>query len=306
MTNRLKFIGINTAGSAVRKVFPLWMEILGQDLDLDTVDIPLGAPAAKFRRAVEEIRDDPNVLGATITGHKTAIYETSKDLFAQISWPAQRLGEISVIVPGKEGLSGSVIEVESIGRTLVELGNEGQAITSDDADLVIYGAGGTASSLIACLTAEEWPAAARPRRTHVIDTDLTRLEHAKHLATSGDRPLIIETHRTTGSHDLSTLLPLPEGSLIVNATGLGKDRPGSPVIHPAPWPKKAQVWDLNYRGDLMFIDDAKTADPALGLHIIDGWQLFINGWAEGLSKIFDRTVDTPTRQEMSAAARAIR
>ena len=64
------------------------------------------------------------------------------------------------------------------------------------------------------------------------------------------------SHIGSGPWDqlISTAQP---ASLIVNATGLGKDRPGSPASRQVRFPASSVVWDLNYRGDLRFLDLAR-------------------------------------------------
>src|SRR5690606_41994251 len=44
------------------------------------------------------------------------------------------------------------------------------------------------------------------------------------------------------------LAEAPAGSLVVNASGLGKDRPGSPLPDDAVLPEGAFAWEFNYRG----------------------------------------------------------
>ena len=51
---------------------------------------------------------------------------------------------------------------------------------------------------------------------------------------------------------------LKPGSLVINATGLGKDAPGSPLTDAARFPEGGIAWDLNYRGDLVFLDQARA------------------------------------------------
>ena len=53
---------------------------------------------------------------------------------------------------------------------------------------------------------------------------------------------------------------LPAGSMVVNATGLGKDRPGSPLTDAARFPRDGIAWDFNYRGDLEFLRQARAAE----------------------------------------------
>ncbi len=74
-------------------------------------------------------------------------------------------------------------------------------------------------------------------------------------------------------------------SLVINATGLGKDAPGSPALpmHP-PFPVRAVVWELNYRGDLVFLDQARRQQAAGKLQIEDGWTHFIHGWTQVIAE----------------------
>ena len=77
-----------------------------------------------------------------------------------------------------------------------------------------------------------------------------------------------------------------EGSLIINATGLGKDRPGSPLTDAAQFPKKAIVWEINYRGELTFMHQAEAQEREKELDIQDGWMYFVYGWTQVMADVF--------------------
>jgi shikimate dehydrogenase len=79
---------------------------------------------------------------------------------------------------------------------------------------------------------------------------------------------------------------LPPGSLVVNATGMGKDRPGSPLTDHATFPERAVVWELNYRGELDFLHQARRQADARQLRVHDGWRYFLHGWAEHVAEVF--------------------
>lgn len=81
-------------------------------------------------------------------------------------------------------LRGTTIEPASIATTLAQMGGR-TPVTAADADTVIYGAGGTAISLIACLACPGWPASARPPLLHLTDTSAARLRHACNVAAPG-------------------------------------------------------------------------------------------------------------------------
>ena len=90
----------------------------------------------------------------------------------------------------------------------------------------------------------------------------------------------------------AALVSLKPGSLVVNATGLGKDAPGSPLTDGARFPDRAVVWDLNYRGDLVFLDQARAERDRRGLQIEDGWTYFLYGWTQVIAEVFH--IDIPT------------
>ncbi|MEO5614002.1 MAG: shikimate dehydrogenase, partial [Cypionkella sp.] len=85
---------------------------------------------------------------------------------------------------------------------------------------------------------------------------------------------------------------LRPGALVINATGLGKDAPGSPLTFAGPFPERAVVWELNYRGDLVFLDQANAQKQAKSLQVEDGWTYFIHGWTQVIAEVFDVTLPT--------------
>ena len=101
---------------------------------------------------------------------------------------------------------------------------------------------------------------------------------------------------------------LREGAIVINATGLGKDSPGSPITDAVVFPKNGLVWDFNYRGDLMFLDQAKAQQESRNLTIHDGWNYFIHGWLSVISEVFNIIVPSegPEFQELSIIAANLR
>jgi shikimate 5-dehydrogenase len=89
------------------------------------------------------------------------------------------------------------------------------------------------------------------------------------------------------------LAKIPSGSLVVNATGLGKDAHGSPLTNAALFPEQGLVWEFNYRGDLAFLEQARAQEKSCRLRIEDGWVYFLHGWTRVISDVF--AVDIPTR-----------
>ena len=76
-----------------------------------------------------------------------------------------------------------------------------------------------------------------------------RLESArKKLQKMYPHAVVEYRHCPEPKHNDAALNLLKPYSLIVNATGLGKDRPGSPITHDGEFPPNSLAWDLNYRG----------------------------------------------------------
>ena len=100
---------------------------------------------------------------------------------------------------------------------------------------------------------------------------------------------------------LRTLKP---GSLVINATGLGKDAPGSPLTDAADFPERGIVWELNYRGDLVFLDQARAQSAAKNLTLVDGWTYFLHGWTQVIAEVFDVAIPTsgPAFERLSEIA----
>ena len=52
------------------------------------------------------------------------------------------------------------------------------------------------------------------------------------------------------------------------------------------------VWDLNYRGDLVFLDQARAQRVERGLRIEDGWTYFLHGWTQVIAEVFHVAIPT--------------
>lgn len=84
---------------------------------------------------------------------------------------------------------------------------------------------------------------------------------------------------------------LPARFIVVNATGLGKDGTGAPLTHAVCFPDGGLIWEFNYRGDLVFLDQARVQVTTRNLTVHDGWVYFIHGWTRVIAEVFD--IDIP-------------
>jgi shikimate 5-dehydrogenase len=286
------FIGVTTGQSSINRVFPRWAERLGLgDCALRGMDFPLGAPAADYRAAVDFIRRDPLSLGALVTTHKIAIFDACRDRFDALDPLTRSLGEVGSIYKRGGRLHGRAVDPITSRHALDA--QIDAAHWRGGAEALILGVGGAGTAL-AWQLAQRAPAAGRPARLHAVDRVPARLEHlrALHAAWPGAAPL--ETHCIARAADADAALArLPAGSLVANATGLGKDAPGSPLTDAAVFPERGVVWEFNYRGQLVFLEQARAQAAARGLRVADGWTYFLHGWTTVIADVF--AVEIPPR-----------
>ncbi|QKJ85545.1 Shikimate dehydrogenase [Paramixta manurensis] len=283
----LYFIGVTTGSSSIMKVFPAWADFLRlENAVIKGIDFPPGAPAADYRQAVEFIKQDPLSLGALVTTHKIDLFTHCRDLFDGIDPLAALLGETSCLAKHHGKLHCYAKDPLSSGLTL-EAFLPPQAFTDQWRDVLILGAGG------ACI-AISWYLMQRdrgrdlPARIIVSDRSAARLEELARLHQAFNPDIAVEYHQVTAAEQNDALLAtLRPGSLVINATGMGKDLPGSPIGDAARFPPQAWVWELNYRGDLLFLQQAHAQQAAQQLHIEDGWRYFIHGWTQVIAEVFE-------------------
>lgn len=278
----LRFIGVSTAGSAIQRAFLAWAEALslGASARLEGVDLPLGASDEAYRAVVTALRDDPRVRGALVTTHKIAIFRACRDLFDEVDPHAARLGEASCLARRPDGrLAALATDPATSARALSSFLPPGHFARGGAA--AVLGAGGAGTAIAWNLARADAPWG-RPSRLLLTERDPVRLAAARAaLGTAPLECLLVTDTAQTGA----ALATLPSGSLVVNATGLGKDRPGSPIASGADLPRGAIAWELNYRGTLEFLHQAR-GEAGRGVCAEDGWTYFLHGWLAVIGEVF--------------------
>lgn len=286
----LYFIGVTTAKSSIMKVFPAWAEELGLgDVQILGMDFPLHADPESYREAVAFIRDDPLSLGALVTTHKIDLFNACRDMFDVIDPFALLMKETSCISKADGKLVCHAKDPISSGLSIDGfLGRDYFARTG--AEVFSIGAGGSTIALTWHLMRKERGLDV-PSRIVVSNRSAHRLDEIREIHAQIPTDVALDYVLAPAPADNDAVLPgLKPGSLVINATGLGKDAPGSPLSDAAVFPQNAVVWDLNYRGDLVFLDQARAQAAARGLTIVDGWTYFIHGWTQVIAEVFHITI----------------
>ena len=296
------FIGVSTGGSLALQLFPLWLQTLGlPPTAIRGHDIPVRGPREAYRAIVEHIRREPLALGALVTTHKMDIVAAAGDLFDTLDPYARVFREVSGIAKREGKLAGSAKDPFSSGLALEHFLPPGYWRAHPGAEALILGAGGAGLALSAYLMRPEHGADI-PARLTISDVNPANLQASREVHARLERALearYVQLDKQTTNDGL--LAGLPPGSLVVNATGLGKDRPGSPLSGQGLFPEDGYVWEFNYRGELEFLRQAQRQQADRRLTVEDGLVYFIFGWALVIGEVFGRQL---SRDDRAALCRA--
>ena len=303
----MEFIGVTTGSSSIMKIFPRWAQVLNLgEARLKGHDLPLGAHPDLYRLTVEQIRSDPLSMGALVTTHKINLLAAARDLFDELDPYARLCEEVSCISKRDGRVIGHAKDPITAGRSLRALLGPGY-FRRTGGEVLCLGAGGAGTAISVYLVEGQTPADP-PSRIVMVDKsheslDALRRVHGRLGPSSTEIEYVENAHPAENDELLDAL---PPGSLIVNASGMGKDIPGSPVTDSARFPERGVVWELNYRGELDFLRQARRQERTRDLRVEDGWLYFLHGWSEVIAEVFHVEL-TPERFELlSTEAEVIR
>ena len=297
------FIGVTTEKSSIMKVFPRWAKALNlKDTIIRGIDFKPHSDPEAYREAVQFIKEDPLSLGALVTTHKIDLYNSCKDLFDYIDPFAAQLGEISCISKKDGRFRAHAKDPISSGLALEAFVPENYW-KDHNGEVLLLGAGGASLAMSVYLTQKKFGDNV-PKKIIIANRSLPRLQEAKRILEHlNDKTTFEFILNPVPEDNDKTLASLPPHSLIVNATGLGKDGPGSPLTDACQFPKDSLVWEINYRGDLVFKDQANSQKKEKNLYVEDGWIYFIHGWTQVVSEVFHVSIEGKILDQMSELAR---
>jgi shikimate dehydrogenase len=303
MTARMHFIGVTTGQSSIMQLFPRWAEVLRLEAEIVGRDLSIGAQPDAYRAVVDEIRSDDGVRGALVTTHKVAVYRHARDLFRQLDRWAEVCREVSCISKADGDLVGFAKDPITSGLALEHMLGTTYWREHPEAEVLCMGAGGSGTAITVRLLSEEH----RPARILVTNRSSEPLHRLRaiheELGVHGD----VEYRAVSVPEESDDLLALlSPGSLVINATGMGKDRPGSPISDRAFFPQQGVAWELNYRGELEFLCQARRQERRRQLRIHDGWRYFLHGWSEHIAEVFGLEMTPELFTRLAEAAEEFR
>lgn len=300
------FIGVTTGKSSIMKVFPLWMKVLGrEEVVMEGVDCKIHDDPESYRRAVAQIKYDPLSLGALVTTHKIDLLNAARDMFEYLDPYAEITGEISSISKLDGRLEGHAKDPLTSGASL-------DAIIDKDyfgrtgGNVLSFGAGGSAIATLLHLINKK-DKGDRPRKFTFVNRSQGRLDHAKEMVGNLQTDIEIEYIQNTDPVVNDQIMEnFPPHSIIINATGMGKDTPGSPITWKGKFPLNSIAWEFNYRGELDFMHQALAQVESRKVFVEDGWLYFVHGWTQVVAQVLHFDLTPALFDQLNEAAASTR
>jgi len=300
------FIGVTTKKSSINKVFPLWMKVLNrEDVVLEGIDHPMNDLPENYRRSVAQIKYDPLSLGGLVTTHKINIVEAARDMFDYLDPYAQICGEVSSISKLDSRLEGHAKDPITAGLSMdAILGNA--YFGKSGGSVLCFGSGGSAVATALHLI-RKIDKADRPNKFIVINRSQHRLDGMRDMVSSQDTDIEFEyiCNQDPKFND-AVMEKMPAGSVVINATGMGKDSPGSPITWEGQFPKNGVAWEFNYRGELDFLHQASAQTATRNLKVEDGWLYFVHGWTQVVAQVLHVSLTPELFKELERQAATVR
>ncbi|HLE52648.1 MAG TPA: hypothetical protein VI755_11335 [Anaerolineales bacterium] len=300
------FIGVTTGKSSIMKVFPLWMMELGlPQIVLEGMDLQIHADPEEYRRAVAQIKYDPLSLGALVTTHKIDLFEAAHDMFDTLDPYAQICGEVSSLSKQDEKLIGHAKDPISAGLSIDAIVTN-HYFARTGGHILIFGAGGSSVATLLHLMNKKHPGD-RPERFIVVNRSQGRLDRMQEMVASLETDIeVVYICNQNARRNDEIMGSLPDYSIVINATGMGKDTPGSPISDEGLFPKNGIAWEFNYRGELDFLHQAVQQKESRNLTVEDGWLYFVHGWTQVVAEVLHIQLDEPLFMRLEKLAGSVR
>jgi shikimate 5-dehydrogenase len=280
------------------KVFPKWAVALGITAAIKGIDLPPHAPAEDYRTVIDFMKNDPLSLGALVTTHKLDMFKACGDMFDYIDPYAEKLAEVSSLSKKDGKFCAHAKDPISSGMALEDFVPRG-FWADHGGEVLLLGAGGSSLAMSLYFSQKD----DRPKRITIANRSEARLISAKAALAGCEEKITFRfLHGPSPADNDRLVAALPPWSLVVNATGLGKDAPGSPTTDEVSYPESSLVWEINYRGDLLFKRQALAQKDAKKLHVEDGWNYFIYGWTQVIQEVFHIGISAEQLAELSRIA----
>jgi shikimate dehydrogenase len=282
------------------------MDVLGRpEVVLRGIDHPVHDDPEHYRASVAQIKYDPNSLGALVTTHKIDLYNAARDMFDYFDPYSEITGELSSISKLDDRLEGHAKDPITAGLSLEAIIDPGY-FGRTGGHVLCLGAGGSAVATLLYIMNKP-DKADRPEKFIVVNRSPGRLEHMRDMVERlGNDIEVVYVHNADPRVNDDLMARLPDYSLVINATGMGKDSSGSPVTDAGIFPRHGIAWEFNYRGELDFMHQALRQVVSRELKVEDGWIYFVHGWSQVVAQVLHIDLTPAVFDQLEKAAATVR
>jgi shikimate 5-dehydrogenase len=244
-------------------------------------------------------------IGALVTTHKMDLYAAAQDMFDYLDPYARLTHELSSISKLAGRLEGHAKDPITAGLSLdviIEPGYFGRT----GGQVLCFGAGGSALATLLHLINKP-DRADRPQRFVVVNRSRPRLDHMRSMVEQLATDIAVDyIHNSDPQRNDALLATMPAGTIVINATGMGKDIPGSPLTAAGLFPRDGIAWEFNYRGELDFMHQALRQRATRNVQVEDGWVYFLHGWSQVVAQVLHIDLTPELFAQLDAVAAAVR
>jgi shikimate 5-dehydrogenase len=300
------FVGVTTSKSSIMKVFPRWMEAIGRpDITIEGIDHEIHDKPETYRATVAQIKYDPLSLGGLVTTHKIDLLTAARDMFDELHSSARLTGEVSSISKLNGKLVGDAKDPLTSGLSMDSFLKDGY-FGSTVGDFLCFGAGGSGKAMALHLINKKEPAD-RPKRFVIVNRSQGRLDGMQAMVESLETDIKFEYIQNADPPINDQIIAgMPDGTVVINATGMGKDTPGSPVTDEGIFPQNGIAWEINYRGELDFWHQAMVQQETRNVFVEDGWLYFLHGWTQVIAEVLHIDIEGDLFEQLGDIAEELR
>jgi shikimate dehydrogenase len=147
----------------------------------------------------------------------------------------------------------------------------------------------------------------RPEKFTFVNRSQGRLDHAREMVSTLKTDIEIEYICNSDPLVNDMIMEkLPPYSIIINATGMGKDTPGSPITWQGQFPLHSIAWEFNYRGELDYMRQSLAQVESRHVKVEDGWLYFVHGWTQVVAQVLHFELTPDLFDELNQAAASVR
>jgi shikimate 5-dehydrogenase len=214
-------------------------------------------------------------------------------------------GEVSSISKLDGRLEGHAKDPLTSGASLDAIIDKGY-FGKTHGDVLCFGAGGSGVATLLHLINKK-DKEDRPKKFTFVNRSQGRLDHAREMV--GGLKTDIKIEYICNSDPLindKIIEKFPPCSIIINATGMGKDTPGSPITWKGKFPLNSVSWEFNYRGELDFLHQSLAQVESRNIKVEDGWLYFVHGWTQVVAQVLHFDLTPKLFDRLNEAASTVR